>query len=137
MMKEQLDMLLRFHKVYGHTIGSSPQMISAKDSELRLRLHREEAVVEYNEAIINDNIIKVFDSCLDGLYVIYGTLISHGLHHIAEEGFAEVHRSNMTKVWPDGTIHKDSGGKTIKPPNFAPPDLGAIIARGSPDNGNV
>lgn len=46
-----------------------------------------------------------------------------------DEVFAEVHRSNMTKVWPDGKVRKDAGGKIIKPEGYERPDVAGILAR--------
>ena len=45
--------------------------------------------------------VGVLDALADLEYVLQGTVISHGLHHIFEEGFSEVHRSNMTKTCDD------------------------------------
>ena len=44
-----------------------------------------------------------------------------------EEGFAEVHRSNMTKVLEDGTCLLRDDGKIIKPEGYSPPDLKSIL----------
>lgn len=40
----------------------------------------------------------------------------------------EVHRSNMTKVWADGTVHKREDGKVLKPPTYSPADIGSVLA---------
>lgn len=42
--------------------------------------------------------------------------------------FSEVHRSNMTKSWPDGSIKKDAGGKVIKPPTYEPARIAEILS---------
>lgn len=44
-----------------------------------------------------------------------------------EAVFDEVHRSNMTKVWPDGKIRKDAGGKVVKPDSYEPARVAAVL----------
>lgn len=39
-----------------------------------------------------------------------------------------VHTANMAKVWPDGTVHYREDGKVLKPPNWSPPDIAAVLA---------
>jgi predicted HAD superfamily Cof-like phosphohydrolase len=58
---------------------------------------------------------------LDSLYVIIGTAVSYGID--IERVFDEVHRSNMTKVWPDGTVHYDEHGKVLKPLTYSRADI--------------
>jgi len=43
--------------------------------------------------------------------------------------FGEVHRSNLDKVWEDGTVHRDERGKVIKPPTWQPPDIRSLVER--------
>lgn len=42
--------------------------------------------------------------------------------------FAEVHRSNMSKIMPDGSVRYRSDGKIQKPDNWQPPNIEAILA---------
>lgn len=88
--------------------------------------------------------VQLLDGIADALYVTYGTAVAAGFtdDQIAA-AFAEVHRSNMTKLWPDhlvqtrppntkatqthgGWIVKRGDGKVIKPPTYLPPRLGSI-----------
>lgn len=41
--------------------------------------------------------------------------------------FDEVHRSNMTKLHPDGSVKKDEGGKVIKPKSYSPANIEGIL----------
>jgi predicted HAD superfamily Cof-like phosphohydrolase len=41
--------------------------------------------------------------------------------------FNEIHRSNMTKVWPDGKVYKNEYGKVIKPATYSPANIKAIV----------
>lgn len=48
------------------------------------------------------------------------------------EAWAELHRSNITdKLQPDGTLHRDSTGKVIKPAGWTPPDFAQFLRHGS------
>lgn len=43
--------------------------------------------------------------------------------------FDEVHRSNMTKVFPDGKVHKNEYGKVIKPEGYSPARIEAVLKK--------
>lgn len=42
--------------------------------------------------------------------------------------FDEVHRSNMTKVWPDGKGRKDEGGKVLKPDTYERARIAEVLS---------
>jgi predicted HAD superfamily Cof-like phosphohydrolase len=71
------------------------------------------------------DIVGMFDAVVDLNYVSYGAANALGLQ--VEPGHEEVHRSNMTKVSPDGTVQKNSSGKVIKPDTFSPADLAKVV----------
>jgi predicted HAD superfamily Cof-like phosphohydrolase len=54
-------------------------------------------------------------------YVLDGTAVSLGLPYAA--AYRAVHKSNMTKVFPDGTFHVNENGKVLKPPGYKPPNM--------------
>jgi predicted HAD superfamily Cof-like phosphohydrolase len=60
----------------------------------------------------------------DLLYVVYGTADELGIP--LQQVFTEVHKSNMSKVWPDGTVKRNDFGKVLKPPTYKKPDLSFI-----------
>ncbi|MGV9668677.1 hypothetical protein [Nocardia niigatensis] len=76
-----------------------------------------------------DNLIEMVDAFLDIAVVAYGgSLETAGLRgtHAAA---AEVTRSNLAKILPDGTVQKRSDGKVLKPEGWTPPDIsGALTA---------
>jgi predicted HAD superfamily Cof-like phosphohydrolase len=41
--------------------------------------------------------------------------------------FHQIHRANMGKVWPDGTVQRDEGGKVIKPPEWQAADISGLM----------
>lgn len=59
------------------------------------------------------------------LYVVYGAAVTYGID--LEPIFDEIHRSNMSKLWPDGTVQKREDGKVLKPPTYSPADLEPIL----------
>lgn len=82
---------------------------------------------ELLESMFNKDIVGIADGIADMLYVLIGTASAYGLniHYI----FQEVHRSNMTKVGPDGTVIRREDGKILKPDTFSPADLRSVIMR--------
>ena len=124
MIREQSD-LRDFHKAFGLTCGDRPKVPSPKDIRLRINLINEEAK-EFEEASREGDIVGVADALADLLYVVYGAAVTYGID--MDPVFREVHRSNMTKIWPDGTVHRrESDGKIIKPPTYSPAKLEAIV----------
>jgi predicted HAD superfamily Cof-like phosphohydrolase len=57
----------------------------------------------------------------DLLYVVYGT--ADLLDIPLEAVFAEVHRSNMSKVGPNGEVLRREDGKVLKPDNYRQADV--------------
>lgn len=67
---------------------------------------------------------EVAKELADLLYVIYGT--ADELDIPLEWVFKAVHKSNMSKAQPDGTVERNSRGKILKPSTYTPPDLSFI-----------
>jgi predicted HAD superfamily Cof-like phosphohydrolase len=57
----------------------------------------------------------------DVLYIVYGT--ADLLEIPLEAVFAEVHRSNMSKVGPDGQVIRREDGKILKPDTYREADV--------------
>ncbi|HLZ10534.1 MAG TPA: nucleoside triphosphate pyrophosphohydrolase family protein [Chloroflexota bacterium] len=116
-----LDKVKEFHRaLYG---TDAPEEFITKDVALcRLRLIVEE-VGELSKAMHENDRIKVADGLADLLYVIYGAAIVYGIP-IAPV-FDEIHRSNMSKDFPDDT---DRGKKSArKGSRYFPPDLQGLF----------
>lgn len=125
-MNVMQEQLLEWFTKFGVDIKNSPDIPDADTKKLRIRLIEEE-VGELITAINEDNLVEVADGIADSLYVLIGCAVAYGLD--IEPLFNEVHRSNMTKLWPDGTVHRNEHGKVIKPPQFSRPNLSSIIER--------
>jgi predicted HAD superfamily Cof-like phosphohydrolase len=80
---------------------------------------------EYAKAEHEDDLVEIADALGDLIYVCAWTALEYGID--LDEVFDEIHRSNMTKTWPDGTFHKDSGGKVMKPDTFEPPNILGVM----------
>jgi predicted HAD superfamily Cof-like phosphohydrolase len=119
------QLLLReWHEKFGVFRSNHPQIPDRKTIELRIELIREE-FEEFRIASEQFDLVGVADAIADLLYVVYGAAEAWGIP--ASKCFQEVHRSNMTKVWSDGTVHKREDGKVIKPPTYSPADLKSIV----------
>lgn len=95
-------------------------------AELRLKLIREE-VDELESALEKKDWIEVIDALCDILYVTYGAASALGVD--IEPFFAEIQRSNMSKLGLNGKPVKREDGKVIKGENYSPPDLAAVMRR--------
>ena len=135
-MKEQINDLKQFHKSFNATYNETSSLIEEKDYELRFALLKEENE-EYLEACRNNDKVEILDALTDQLYIVLGTIVSHGMQDIIEKAFNEVHASNMSKLDNDGKpiINGLNGvldntrpiGKVLKSNNFFEPDLKQLI----------
>jgi len=131
-MKKQLEQLLEFQRAYNSTRNSKPTLISEDDYVLRYKLGKEE-LIEYFDACKDGDLIEVADALADQLYILLGTMISHGMQDVIEDIFNEVHRSNMSKLGPDGKPLYREDGKVLKGPNYSPPNVSKYLS----DNGQL
>ena len=70
---------------------------------------------------------EVADALGDMLYILCGTIISHGLQDKMEYIFDEIQRSNMSKLDTNGKpIYRDDG-KVMKGPHYFKPNIAAIL----------
>ena len=82
---------------------------------------------EYLEAIKNNDMIEVADALGDMLYILCGTIITHGMQGVIDEVFEEIQRSNMSKLGRDGKPIYREDGKVLKGPNYFMPDIAKIL----------
>jgi predicted HAD superfamily Cof-like phosphohydrolase len=83
---------------------------------------------EYLEAAMAGDLVEVADALGDMLYILCGTIIEHGLQDKIEAVFAEIQRSNMSKLGADGQPIYREDGKVMKGPNYSPPDLARVLS---------
>lgn len=68
---------------------------------------------------------KIGKEMADLIYVLHGAGLAFGIN--MDDVFAEVHRSNMTKLPPDGIVLRRADGKVIKPPTYSPADVCQVL----------
>lgn len=126
-MKRKIECVEEFHKIY--KLGNSDKIIGKLENQkenLRYELMKEENE-EYLEAAKNGDAVEVADALGDMLYILCGTIIEHGMQHVIEEVFEEIHRSNLSKLDENGNPIYREDGKVIKGPNYFPPNIEKII----------
>lgn len=142
-MKTEHEMVREFMRAFGQRVPDGVEMPGPELVRLRHRLTEEEND-EMRDAC---DVVAYFDACLDKLYVALGDCVAAGFtaEQIAK-GFAEVHRSNMSKMWdyfeiepgiPEGCtcthvteeayIVRRADGKVVKSPSYSPANLGPIL----------
>jgi predicted HAD superfamily Cof-like phosphohydrolase len=125
-MQEQLKAVEKFHNAFNQENGTTPRLLTDKESQLRYNLMNEENQ-EYIEACREDNLVEIADALGDQLYILCGTILKHGLQHKIEEVFAEIQRSNMSKLGEDGKPVFREDGKILKGPDYTPPQIAPIL----------
>ena len=71
--------------------------------------------------------MEVADALGDMMYILCGTILSHGMQHIIEEVFEEIQASNMSKLGADGKPIYRADGKVMKGPSYFKPNIKAIL----------
>ena len=126
-MKKQLDHVEKFHDTFGITNKYQPKAVVGEDIiALRHRLMSEENE-EYLEAAKAGDLVEVADALADMMYILCGTILSHGMQNIIEEIFEEIQASNMSKLGADGKPIYREDGKVMKGPNYFKPNISAIL----------
>lgn len=96
-MATEIEQVAEFHKVFEHPIGDVAKALSVKRG-LQRHGYMKEEVQEYHDAVEAEDIVEQVDACIDIIYFALGTLVELGVAHKYEALFAEVQRSNMSKV---------------------------------------
>lgn len=115
-----------FHEIFQIGNANEIKLIDEKDYTLRYNLIKEENE-EYLEACKNGDIIEIADALGDQLYILFGTILKHGLQHKIEEVYDEIHRSNMSKLDEDGKPIFREDGKILKSNLYFKPEIHKII----------
>ncbi len=113
-----------FMNAFGQEVLTEPTLPSPELAKLRLELIREE-VEELNVGIEGMDIVEIADALTDILYVVYGAGHAFGID--LDTCYAEVHRSNMSKLGEDGKPIYREDGKVMKGPDYFHPYLKYIF----------
>ena len=116
------ELLREFHETYGAAID--------QDFSLDLILLREKLLAEEFYEVLQEILYfetpefykkKLTKELADLMYVTIGFATTFGLP--LEEVFYEVHKSNMSKLGPNGEVLRREDGKILKGINYKEPDL--------------
>ena len=113
-----------FMRTFGQEIKDKPSFPSAKITQLRYSLIKEE-LNELKEAIDKNDLKEVADALTDILYVTYGAGHAFGIN--LDACFTEVQSSNMSKLGKDGKPIYNEHGKVLKGPTYFKPDLSKFV----------
>ena len=113
-----------FMKTYDQEIKENPEFPEEKVIDLRISLIKEE-LDEFQEALKEKNLVEVADALTDLLYVTYGAGHAFGID--LDKCFAEVQRSNMSKLGEDGKPIYNDQGKVMKGSRYYKPNLKQFI----------
>jgi predicted HAD superfamily Cof-like phosphohydrolase len=117
-----------FHDTFGISGEETPQaIISEADYTLRYNLMKEENE-EYLEACKQGNLTEIADALGDKMYILFGTILKHGLQHKIEEVYNEIHRSNMSKLDANGKPIYREDGKILKSELYFKPNINGVLA---------
>jgi predicted HAD superfamily Cof-like phosphohydrolase len=124
-MKAQLDLVTAFHHSFCIPARSVPTA-AIPEAEMRHEIMREENE-EYRAACAAGDLVAIADALGDQLYVLCGTIVAHGLQDHIAAVFAEIHRSNMSKLDAHGQPILRADGKILKSEGYFRPNLAAIL----------
>ena len=128
-MQKQIKHVEKFHDTFGIPNEYAPMAeVSEEIIALRHRLMAEENE-EYLEAAQAGDTVEVADALGDMMYILCGTILSHGMQHIIEDVFEEIQSSNMSKLGVDGKPIYRADGKVMKGPSYFKPNIKAILDR--------
>lgn len=128
-LKEKIGAVKHFHEVFQIGNNEEPTLALTKEEiKLRFNLMQEENE-EYLEACENGDLVEVADALGDMMYILFGTILRHGMQHKIEEVFDEIQRSNMSKLDADGNPVFREDGKIMKSDQYFRPNIKAILDR--------
>jgi predicted HAD superfamily Cof-like phosphohydrolase len=131
-----------FHIAFGIPVKDGPTIPYRDRVQLRRRLiqeefeevmkefdrieHRLERGLYTSVKPVLDDVARLAKELSDLRIVCEGTELEFGIP--GDEVYAEVHRSNMSKLGPDGTPVRRHDGKVLKGPNYE--EANVLIAMG-------
>ncbi|MGW0710384.1 pyrophosphohydrolase domain-containing protein [Streptomyces sp. NPDC002643] len=113
-----------FHHAFGLDTRTAPTEVSPELAAHRGELLAEEAA-EVAEVSIEGPLDRLAHELADVVYVAYGTALVHGID--LDAVIAEIHRSNMTKLGPEGRVARRADGKVLKGEHYRAPDIAGVL----------
>src|SRR3954468_7144028 len=125
-LKDKISSVEEFHNVFQIGNASEIKLVEERDYTLRFNLIKEENE-EYLDACKKGDIVEIADALGDQLYILFGTILKHGLQHKIEEVYDEIHRSNMSKLDEKGEPIYREDGKILKSNLYFRPDIKSVL----------
>ena len=127
MIEKPINSVKKFHDAFNIDVSVSPTVdLPLNKIKLRFKLMSEENK-EYFDAAKNKDLIEIADALGDMLYILCGTILTHGMQDKIEEVFNAIQDSNMSKLGEDGKPIYRKDGKVLKGPNYFKPNLKKIF----------
>ena len=121
-----LQQVEQFHRAFNIPVKDAPDLSDDDVLGLRLKLLQEE-LDELTLALAENDKTAALDALTDLQYVLDGTYLSLGFGKVKDAAFAEVHRSNMSKLGADGKPIRRKDGKILKSLQYSPPNLEPFV----------
>lgn len=122
---KQLEQVKEFHEAF-NLLETQSYKNHPEIWKLRYKIGLEE-LDEYKLACENKDNVEIADALGDQLYIILGSIISHGLEDKIEAIFDEIHKSNMSKLDKNGKPLYREDGKVKKSELFKQPNIKQIL----------
>lgn len=130
-----MRLVREFHEAFGIPVMPRPTIPEIRRVELRRRLIQEEfdeVMAEFARVVarhasyttaadVYQDVSRLAKELSDLRYVCWGADLEFGIP--SEEVDREVHRSNMSKLWPDGKPRHRHDGKVLKPSTYSEADI--------------
>ena len=124
-VSEVLAAVAEFHLTFDLPVADRPQLrVEPSLADLRVELLREE-FEEFVKASGESDTVALADALGDIVYVVYWTALTYGID--LDAVIREVHRSNMSKVGPDGKPVLRADGKVLKPSGYSAPNINRVL----------
>ncbi len=125
-INQMLNSVREFQVASDQPVNDKPTLEGINVCLLRHDLMEEENEEYHHNSVTEPNLVEILDACVDQLYILLGTVNTHGLQDVFQEAFERVHANNMTKV-VDGKVIRNEAGKILKPEGFKPVDLSDLV----------
>jgi NTP pyrophosphatase (non-canonical NTP hydrolase) len=122
--------LIDFFDAFGVEVGTIDEPVSNEQDGLSLTLIEEEhdEVLDSWDKTIEEHAQELGDS----VYVAYYRAVLLGVD--LDKVIAEIHRANMSKIQPDGSVLRRADGKVMKGPMFVPANIKLVLDQQRTDN---
>jgi phosphoribosyl-ATP pyrophosphohydrolase len=104
-MKTKLELVKQWRKAFSLPCSDTPKILSQDQLDLHAKLIGDESL----ECMDATSVVKIRDFIADMQYYILCLAAEAGIsEEQMEKDFAEVHRSNMTKMWTSVEVRRES-----------------------------